>query len=49
VGRAVVPPGEYEGDIRYVNASGLEMSRRKIDNFTVQAGEKKIMIHQTLQ
>lgn len=49
VGRALVPPGEYEGDIRYVNAGGLEISKRKLANFTVQAGEKKILTDQTLQ
>jgi hypothetical protein len=49
VGRMVVPPGEYEGDIRYVNAGGLEISKRKLANFTVQAGEKKILTDQTLQ
>jgi hypothetical protein len=49
VGRAVVPPGEYEGDIRYVNASGLEICKRSLQKFTVQAGEKKFLTDQTMQ
>ncbi len=48
-GRGLVPPGEYEGEIQYVNASGLEICKRKLNNLIVQAGEKKILIDRTLE
>lgn len=49
IGRAVIPPGEYEASIRFLNASGLEISKRQLQNITVQAGEKKFLSDQTLQ
>ncbi len=49
VGKAVVSPGEYEGDIRFVNAAGLEICKRQLQKFTVQAGEKKFLSDQTIQ
>jgi hypothetical protein len=49
IGRAIIPPGEYEASIRFVNASGLELSKRQLQNITVQAGEKIFLSDQTLQ
>jgi hypothetical protein len=49
IGRATIPPGEYEASIRFLNASGLEISKRQLQNITVQAGEKKFLSDQTLQ
>jgi hypothetical protein len=49
IGRAAVPPGEYEVSIRFLNASGLEISKRQLQNITVRAGEKKFLSDQTLQ
>ena len=49
IGRAIIPPGEYEASIRFLNASGLEISKRQLQNITVQAGEKIFLTDQTLQ
>jgi hypothetical protein len=49
IGRAHIPPGEYEASIRYLNASGLEISKRQLPNLSVQAGEKKFLSDQSLQ
>jgi len=49
IGRAIIPPGEYEASIRFLNASGLEISKRQLQNITVQAGEKIFLSDQTLQ
>ncbi|MDY6791574.1 MAG: hypothetical protein SWH54_09920 [Thermodesulfobacteriota bacterium] len=48
VGKLAVPPGEYEGKINFVNASGSIISSRKIEPFTVDRGEKRFMTHRTL-
>jgi len=49
IGRAIVPPGEYEASIRFLNASGLEIANRQLPNLSVQAGDKKFLSDQTLQ
>jgi hypothetical protein len=49
VGRILVPPGQYEGEIRFVNASGLQISKRIMGSCTVQAGEKKFLRHLSMQ
>ena len=47
VGRVVVPPGEYEGEIEFINSSGGVVSSRKVERFTVRAGEKRFFTYQT--
>lgn len=49
IGRAIVPPGEYEASIRFLNAGGREISKRQLPNITVRAGEKKFLSDLTLQ
>jgi hypothetical protein len=49
IGRAIVPPGEYEAGIRFLNAGGREISKRQLPNITVRAGEKKFLSDLTLQ
>ena len=49
VGRAIIPPGEYEAGIRYLNASQIEISKRQLQNITVRAGEKKFLSNHTAQ
>ncbi len=47
VGRVIVPPGDYEGKIEFVNAGGGVVSSRIVERFTVQAGEKRFLIYLT--
>lgn len=49
VGRAIIPPGEYEAGIRYLNASQIEISKQQLQNITVRAGEKKFLSKHTVQ
>ncbi len=48
-GRVLVPPGEYEGEIEFVDASGGVVLSTSIDPFTVEAGEKRFFTHRTLR
>jgi hypothetical protein len=48
VGKKAIPPGEYEGSINFVNASGAIISSREIEHFTVESGEKKFITYRTL-
>ncbi len=47
VGRVIVPPGDYEGKIEFVNAGGGVVSSKRVERFTVQAGEKRFLIYLT--
>jgi hypothetical protein len=47
VGRVVVPPGDYEGKIEFVNSNGGVVSSRRVERFKVQAGEKRFLIYLT--
>jgi hypothetical protein len=49
VGRAVVPPGRYRGEIDFVDACGAVVSSRPIQPFMVASGETRFFIHRTLQ
>jgi hypothetical protein len=49
VGRAVVPPEEYEGQIEFVDAGGAAVSSRRIPRFTATKGAKKFFMHLTLR
>ena len=49
VGRILVPPGQYEGEMRFVNASGIEISKKIMGSCTVQAGEKKFLRELSMQ
>jgi len=46
-GRVIVPPGDYEGKVEFVNAGGNVLNSRGVERFTVQAGEKRFLIYQT--
>ena len=48
VGKIAVPPGEYEGRISFVNASGATITSREIERFTVEMGGKKFITYRTL-
>jgi len=48
VGRIAVPPGEYEGRISFVNASGATITSREIERFAVERGEKRFITYRTL-
>lgn len=47
VGRVIVPPGDYEGKIEFVNAGGSVVSTKSVEHFTVKAGEKRFFIYMT--
>lgn len=49
VGRALVSPGEYEGEIEFVDAWGGVVSSREIEPFPVKAGEKRFFTSRTLR
>jgi len=48
VGKIAVQPGEYEGRISFVNASGATITSREIERFTVERGEKRFFTYRTL-
>ena len=48
VGKIAVPPGEYEGRISFVNASGATITSREIEPFTVESEEKRFITYRTL-
>ena len=48
VGKIAVPPGEYDGRINFLNASGATITSREIGHFTVEEGEKRFITHRTL-
>jgi len=49
VGRVLVSPGEYEGEIEFVDAWGGVLFSREVERFTVEAGEKRFFIHRTIR
>lgn len=48
VGRVIIPPGEYEGEIEFVDAGGAVVSSRRIPRFTVTKKQKKFFMFRTL-
>ncbi len=48
VGKIAVPPGEYEGRISFINASGATITSREIERFPVERGEKRFITYRTL-
>ncbi|MBW2606189.1 MAG: hypothetical protein JRD05_01000 [Deltaproteobacteria bacterium] len=48
VGKIVVPPGEYDGRINFVNASGATITSREIEHCTLERGEKRFITYRTL-
>jgi hypothetical protein len=48
VGRAVIPPGEYRGNIKFVYSGGAVISSREIAPFSVKKGGKKFFILRSL-
>lgn len=48
VGRTVIPPGEYSGEIEFVDSRGAILGSKIIEPFSVRAGEKKFFIFRTL-
>jgi hypothetical protein len=48
VGRTVLPPGEYSGEIDFVDSSGAILGSKVLEPFSVRAGEKKFCIFRTL-
>ncbi len=48
IGRTVIPPGEYRGEIRFVDSGGGFISSREIVPFSVKKGEKEFFILRTL-
>ena len=48
IGRALVPPGDYQGEITFVNSNGNVILARKIELFTVRSGEMKFFTQRTL-
>ncbi len=48
VGKIEVPPGEYEGRISFVNASGAIITSREIERFAIEKGEKRFITCRTL-
>jgi hypothetical protein len=48
IGRTVIPPGEYRGEIRFVDSGGGFISSREIAPFSVKKGEKEFFILRTL-
>jgi hypothetical protein len=48
IGRTVIPPGEYSGEIRLVDSGGAFISSREIALFSVKKGEKEFFILRTL-
>ena len=48
VGRKVIPPGEYSGEIDFVDSRGAILGSKVIDPFSVRAGEKRFFIFRTL-
>jgi hypothetical protein len=48
IGRTVIPPGEYSGEIRLVDSGGAFISSREIAPFSVKKGEKEFFILRTL-
>ena len=48
VGRVVVPPGEYEGEIEFVDTTGAVVFSRGIERLTVAGGQKRFFTHRTL-
>jgi uncharacterized protein len=48
VAKTEVPPGEYEGRINFVNASGAIITSRKIERFAVEMREKRFITYRTL-
>ncbi|NVM23544.1 MAG: hypothetical protein HWN68_17400 [Desulfobacterales bacterium] len=47
-GMAVIPPGEYQGKIEFVDAWGAVVGTRPIPHFTVGKREKKFFMSRTL-
>lgn len=48
VGRTVIPPGEYSGEIDFVDGRGAILGSKVIEPFPVRAGEKRFFIFRTL-
>jgi hypothetical protein len=48
VGRKVIPPGEYSGEIDFVDGRGAIVGSKVIEPFSVRAGEKRFFIFRTL-
>jgi hypothetical protein len=48
VGKIALPPGEYNGRINFLNASGATITSREIEHFTVEGGEKRFITYRTL-
>ena len=49
VGKIVVPPGEYEGRIEFVDASGTVVYSTGIQRFAVGEAEKRFITYRTLR
>jgi hypothetical protein len=49
VGRTLIPPGEYRGEVKFVGSGGAAVDSREIAPFSVKKGEKKFFILRTLQ
>jgi hypothetical protein len=48
VGRTLIPPGEYRGNIKFVDSRGAAVRSREIAPFSVKKGEKRFFILRTL-
>ncbi len=48
VGKIIVPPGEYEGEINFLNTDGSTISSKRIEPFTIGGGEKRFLTFRTL-
>jgi hypothetical protein len=49
VGKVAVPPGEYEGQIQFVDANGGVVVSKDIEPFTVNEAGKKFFTYRTLR
>jgi hypothetical protein len=48
VGRTLIPPGDYSGEIDFVDDRGAIVGSKVIKPFSVEAGEKRFFIFRTL-
>lgn len=49
VGRTLIPPGEYRGEIKLVDSGGSAVESREITPFSVKKGEKRFFVLRTLR
>ena len=48
VGRTVIPPGDYSGEINFVDGRGAFVGSKVLRPFSIRAGEKRFFIFRTL-